>query len=318
MKRCDFLRLAVAAGLAAGFLPKNRLGLAMGRPTPQPIPQRLYKNDEKLSIIGFGGILCLGLTQQEVSNFVAEVFERGINYFDVAPSYGDGEAEQKLGPALYPFREKVFLACKTTQRDADGSRKDLEVSLKRLRTDHIDLYQFHAVTTLDDVEQIFARGGALETFVKARKEGVVRYLGFSAHSEEAALAMLDRYSFDSVLFPVNVVCYAQGEFGPRVVKRAKQLGVARLALKALAYSPWPQEGSHPYAKCWYRPIDDHELAKQALRFTLSEDVTAAVPPGEESLFRIAMEAAGNFTPLTQDEREELIRKTAGIPPLFKS
>jgi predicted aldo/keto reductase-like oxidoreductase len=98
----------------------------------------------------------------------------------------------------------------------------------------VDLYQFHAVTQLDDVDRIFAAGGAMETFAKARSDGKIRYIGFSAHSEEAAIAMMDRFSFDSVLFPFNLVCTAQGHFGPAVMEKAIKKGVARLALKMLA------------------------------------------------------------------------------------
>lgn len=248
---------------------------------------------------------------------IAEVVDRGINYFDVAPAYGDGEAEEKLGPALEPYRQSIFLACKTMHRDVKGTRKQLDRSLKRLRTDHFDLYQFHAVTTMDEVNQIFAQDGAVETFLKAREEGKIRFIGFSAHSEEAALAMMERFQFDSILFPVNFVCYAQGNFGPRVLQRAKEKGVARLALKPLAYSPRPKGAEHTYPKCWYKPIDDPALALQSLRFTLSEDVTAALPPGDENLFRLAMETAPSFTPMTAEERSVLLASTKGREPLFK-
>jgi predicted aldo/keto reductase-like oxidoreductase len=290
----------------------------MSRPSGETIPRRHYKNGERLSVIGFGGILCVGQSPKHVSDLVAEVHERGVNYFDVAPSYGGGKAEEKLGQALEPYRSTVFLACKTTCRESTGARKEFEQSLKRLRTDHFDLYQFHAVTTLKDVEEIFAAGGALETVVRAREKGEIRFIGFSAHSEEAALAMLNRFRFDSVLFPFNIVCSANGNFGPRVLERAKTQGVARLALKTMAYSPWSSAGEHPYPKCWYRPIDDPAVAKLALRFTLGEDVTAAIPPGEESLFRIALQEAAQCTPLSEQERKELIDKIHGVPPLFKT
>jgi len=222
-----------------------------------------------------------------------------VNYFDVAPSYGDGEAESKLGPALAPYRQRVFLACKTQRRDAAGAREELERSLKRLRSGHFDLYQHHAVTKLEEVERIFAPGGAQELFLKAREEGKVRYLGFSAHSVEAALAMLDRFTFDSVLFPINFVCYAQGNFGPQVAARARQKGAALLALKALAYTRWPTgtDRNKPGGpKTWYQPVTERRLAGLALRFTLSEDVTAAIPPGDEKIYPMALELAAEFRP----------------------
>jgi len=281
-----------------------------------PIAKRPYNKDVNLSIIGFGGIVVMGMEQPEADRTVAEAVERGVNYFDVAPSYGDGEAESKLGPALEPHRAKVFLACKCERRDAVGARQQLELSLKRLRTDHFDLYQFHAVSSMKDVEQILAPGGAGELFLKARQEGKVRYLGFSAHNTEAALSLMDQYHFDSVLFPVNYVNYAQGDFGPKILAHAKEKGIARMALKAMAHTTWATGETHTYPKCWYHPIEDHDLARRALRFTLSEDITAAIPPGDARLFRIALDAAPGLTPLTVKERNELLASAAGLTPIF--
>lgn len=309
MQRRDFLKAAAAAGLGAA-------ASAAG-----PLPRRRYRDDVELSIIGFGGIVVVGLEQREADRIVAESVEAGVNYFDVAPSYGDGEAETKLGAALQPYRRNVFLACKTQKRDAAGARTELERSLQRLRTDHFDLYQHHAVTTLEDVERIFAPGGAQEAFLKARQEGKVRYLGFSAHSVNAALAMLDRYAFDSVLFPVNFVCYSQGNFGPQIIERARQRGAARLALKALAFTRWPKgtdRSKTASPKTWYQPVTDPELASLALRFTLSEDITAAIPPGDETIYRAALRMAAGFAPLAHEERRRLLAAATGVEPIFRA
>lgn len=306
----------MAAGVAAqlGALYAKEPDMTSG----SSIPTRPYRDGVRLSIIGMGGIVVMGGSQKDADDRVAEAVDAGINYFDVAPSYGDGEAEAKLGPALQPYRKRSFLACKTMERNAAGAQKELTRSLKRLKTDHIDLYQFHAVTTMDDVERIFAPGGAAETFVKARREGDIRYIGFSAHSESAALAMMDHLPFDSILFPFNFVCYSRGDFGPRVMQRAKEKGVERLALKAMAYTPWPKGAEKTHPKCWYRPVDDEELARQALRFTLSEDITAALPPGDERLFAMAMRLAPSLSPLTPDERKNLLTRTTNLEPLFRT
>ena len=318
MKRRDVLKSILVAAAAARIQDVYPEELMMRTNSRRTLATRPYKDGIHLSLIGFGGILLMGESRKRCGKMVAHAFERGVNYFDVAPSYGDGEAEEKLGPALEPYRQRVFLACKTMQRNATGALKELEHSLKQMRTDHFDLYQFHAVTTLDEVDQITRAGGALELFLKAREQGKVRYLGFSAHSEQAALAMMDRFSFDSILFPINYVCYARGNFGPSVMTRAKETGVVRLALKALAHTPWAHGAEHTYPKCWYRPIDDPALAGLALRFTLSEEVTAALPPGEERLFRLALEIASNFTPLSAQERADLLRSAGSLEALFKT
>jgi predicted aldo/keto reductase-like oxidoreductase len=281
------------------------------------LKKRHYRDDVELSIVGLGGMLLVGMSQRRSNLLVRESLEQGVNYFDVAPFYGDGEAEKKLGIALEGIRSGVFLACKTLERSAKEARSELERSLKRLRTDHFDLYQFHAVTTLGDVKKIFAAGGAVETFREARAEGKIRYIGFSAHSVEAALAMLDRFDFDSVLFPINFVCWHKGNFGPQVMQKAKEKNVARLGLKALAIGPWPRGAERRYSKCWYQPIEERELAALAVRFSLSEDITAILPPGELPLFKMALEIARDFTELAPNERAVLVDKVKKLKPLLK-
>jgi len=292
---------------------------AAGKARGESLPRREYRDGVMLSVIGFGGIVVCGMEQKDADRIVAEAFDRGVNYFDVAPSYFDGEAERKLGPALAPYRGRSFLACKTIVRKAAGARAELERSLERLRTDHFDLYQFHAISSLDDVNRIVAPGGAGETFLKAREEGKVRYLGASAHSADAAIALMDRFPLDSVLFPVNFVLYQQGNFGPQILEHARRKGVARLALKTLAHVPWPEGADRSaWPKCWYKPIDNPSLAERAVRFTLSEDVTAAFPPGEAKLFRMALDSAGRFRPLAPAERDALLASARGLEPLFRA
>ena len=293
-------------------------GTTLSQMTNAPIPRRLYRNKSELSIIGLGGMTLLGMEQAAVDALMSESIGKGVNYFDVAPFYGDGEAEQKMGAALASRRNNIFLACKTLERSAASAQKELAQSLRRLRTDHIDLYQFHAVSDMGDVEEIFAPGGALELFLRARQQGKIRHIGFSAHSVEAALAMLERFQFDSLLFPVNFICWARGNFGPQVLEKARLSGVACLAIKAMAHGPWRKSEKRKYPNCWYRPIEDRDLARQALRFTLSENVTAAIPPGDEGLFRMALELAEDLPPLTADEREQLLASTRGLRPLLKA
>lgn len=278
--------------------------------------KRAYGNTkEMLSILGFGGILVSQTKTTEAAQLVGEAIDRGVNYFDVAPSYGN--AEERLGPALEPYRKNVFLACKTTQRSGREARDELHNSLKLMRTDHFDLYQLHGMTSQEDFDQATAPGGALETFVEAREKGLIRHIGFSAHSAEIALALLDHFPFASVLFPINWSNYFNADFGPQVVASAAKKGAARLALKALAYGRLAAGAQKTYTKCWYEPIADPELASLALRFSLSQPITAAVPPGEAPLFRLALDIADNFTEITEEETEVLRRRASESTPLFR-
>jgi aryl-alcohol dehydrogenase-like predicted oxidoreductase len=280
--------------------------------------KRAYgKTGWELSILGFGGIIVMDTTPTEADQYVGEAIDQDINYFDVAPSYGN--AEERLGPALKPYRNDIFLACKTGKRDAGGAREELENSLRHMQTDYFDLYQLHAITTGDDVAQVFGPDGAMETLIKARAEGQIRHLGFSAHSVDAALAAMEQFPFDSLLFPFNYVTYENAGFGPQVMEAALSKGVARLALKGMVRGPW-QEGDarrSEYPKAWYEPLADRAEAEAALRYTLSLPITSALPPGDIRLFRMALDIADRFTPLSDAEHEAIQAQAQSEQPLFE-
>ncbi len=329
MRRREFLKKST---IAAGSVAASRIVLSTSQIAADEhprdsdsrnrasLPQRQYgQTGVKLSVIGFGGMVVKDAEQPHANRMVAEAFERGVNYFDVAPTYGD--AELKLGPALEPYRKKVFLACKTTERRQEGASAELKESLRRLRTDYLDLYQLHAITDVKkDVDAVFAKGGAMEVFIEAKKQGQVRYLGFSAHSEQAALAAMERYDFDSILFPINFATFYKGRFGPKVIAAAESKGVARLALKALARQQWPKDdpSRKAYPKCWYQPLTEREEARLGLYFTLSQPVTAAIPPGEESLFRMALDLAMEFKPMSAQDLERIRQMAESLNPVFKA
>jgi predicted aldo/keto reductase-like oxidoreductase len=317
MKRRDFLvTLAGALSVLDPAYLAAKEKMAGGKP-PQPVPRRQYgRTKDELSIIGFGGITVKDATPEEAARYVAAAVDRGVNYFDVAPTYGN--AQERLGPALKPYRDKCFLACKTTERDALGSAKELEESLKLLQTDHVDLYQLHAITSLEDVERAFATGGAMETFEKAKRDGKVRYLGFSAHSEEAAHAAMDRFDFDSILFPLGFPTWIKAGFGPSVHKRAQEAGKGILALKAMAHQKWPKGDQRRWSKTWYEPFDEIDMAALGLRFTLHLPVAAMIPPGHWELFQMAVSLAqsGALTPLNDEERKVIGEIAQKSEPIF--
>jgi aryl-alcohol dehydrogenase-like predicted oxidoreductase len=318
-RRRGFLKTAALSAAALAFP-----AVINAKANTPRLPRRSFgpAKGVNLSIIGMGGIVVRSTDQAHANRLVAEFVERGGNYFDVAPSYGD--AELKLAPALKPYRKESFLACKTTERTREGAERELRQSLERFETDYFDLYQLHAITEVaKDVDAVFAKGGAMEAFIEAKKQGQIRYLGFSAHSVEAALAAMDRYDFDSVLFPVNFTTFYEGRFGPQIMEKAQAKGVARLALKSLARQKWPPEmgADSPERKkfpnCWYQPCSDPHEARLALGFTLSQPVTSALPPGDETLFRMAMDLAMDFAPITAAETAELEALAASLDPLFR-
>lgn len=277
--------------------------------------RKLGKTGVELSIIGMGGLAFAGMEQEKANALAEYAIASGVNYFDVAPTYHD--AQQRLGPALKPFRDQSFLACKSAMRDKAGLEKELNESLKVLKTDHFDLYQLHGISDLEkDVKAAFAKNGAMEAIIEAKKAGKLKYIGFSAHSPEAALAAMREFEFDTILYPINFTCHFRNGFESEVVIEAKKRNMGILALKAMARQQWPADAEKKYKNCWYEPIDDAKLARLALSWSLSQGITAALPPADEKLFRLAVELAPQCKPLTKEELATLQQAAEQTDPLF--
>jgi aryl-alcohol dehydrogenase-like predicted oxidoreductase len=271
----------------------------------------------ELSIIAFPGLLLNRIADQDKCNrVVAQTFEMGCNYYDVAPAYG--KAQERLGPALAPYRSKVFLACKTQGRDAERCKAEMEKSLELLKTDHFDLYQLHVLRYADkDVDVAFGKGGAMETILQAKKDGKIRYIGFSAHTMEAALAAMNRFDFDSVMFPLNFASIYKGEFGAPILELAKQKNTSRIAIKAMVKQEWPKGADKgKWKHMWYEPLEGKD-AELAVRWSLSKEITAAIPPADETCLWAMMEIGRNFKPITADEDKQLVAMAQGLTPLFR-
>lgn len=313
MKRRKFIRNSALTGLALTIPGIRSFGNNFS--ADYQIPKRvLGKTGEKLSVIGFGGIMLNDNPQDFANELVAKAYDLGVNYYDVAPNYGN--AQEKLGPALKPYRKNCFLACKTHRRDAAGAQETLDDSLRKLETDYFDLYQLHALSSVEQVEQVFGTGGAMETVVKAKQAGKIKHVGFSAHSVDAALLAMSKYDFDSILFPINFACWNAGNFGPQVFAEAEKRGMGILALKAMALTTLKEGEEKIFKNVWYRPIQDEEIMKMALKFTLSKNITAAVPPGKNTLFLKALEFMNEFSAITEQETNKLLSLAKVTKPVF--
>jgi aryl-alcohol dehydrogenase-like predicted oxidoreductase len=284
----------------------------------EKFPRRTFgKTGEQVSIIAFGGIVVMNAEPAHAAKVVAEAVEKGINYFDVAPQYGD--AQEKLGPALKPYRDGVFLACKTLRRDREGAVQELHDSLKKLETDRFDLYQLHAITDVEkDVKAALGKGGAMEAILEARKQGLIRYIGFSAHSPQAALAAMREFDFDTIMYPVSFVCHYNSGFEVEVLAEAKRRNMGIIGIKALAKQRWQGKEDERWPKCWYEPISERELARKSLSWTLAQGVATAVPPGEESLYRLAVALAPDCQKPTVDELSELEQIASKCKAIFSA
>lgn len=310
MKRREFFANALAGAGALQAMQASGARTHAGADDGKLEQRRLGRTGQMLSVLGFGGTVVMNATETQASQRVLEAIEAGINFFDVSPMYGN--AEDRLGPALKPYRNQVFLSGKTLQRTRDGATADLEQSLKRLQTDHLDLYQLHAIAGPADVERVISRGGALEAFTAAQKAGKIRFIGFSAHSWEAALDLIGRFAFDAIAFPLTPGVSDKSGFAARLTVEARHRQIGIVALKSLARGPWPEGAVKDYPKCWYEPLDKTDEIRAALRYALAQPVTTIIPPGDENLFRMVLLLAGRLQPMSPDEiREYEVKRLTG-------
>lgn len=324
MERREFLKVASAAAGGYAIAPNALLGVQAqpsdGGEKLAELPRRvLGQTGEKLSVIGFPGLALSQQGQEEGTAGIHKAFDAGINYFDVAPAYGrDGDCEIKMGVGLQGIdRSKIFLACKTKKRDRQGAREELERSLIRLKTDHFDLYQMHAVFTPEEAQRALGPGGAIETLLKAKEEGKIRHIGVSAHTTKGALEMLRRYPFDSIMFPIDYVDYLQWGFGKAVIECAQERGTAVFAMKALCAGAWP-EGATRSRQWWYKTVETQDEVDLAVRFSLSQPgVVAAIPPSFLDLVDKSILAGRSYRPITEAEVAKLKELGTGCGSVFK-
>jgi predicted aldo/keto reductase-like oxidoreductase len=212
----------------------------------------------------------------------------------------------------------MFLACKTRERRKDEAREELERSLARLGADHLDLYQAHALSDSIDLERLLGPGGAIEALEEARTGGLTRFLGVTGHHCAILRQAIERYPFDTVMFPLNPMQAADPrpatDYGP-LLRAAEERGVGVIAIKAMARGPWPN-GSTPAYTTWYRPHDDPEKIEERLRFTLTHPVATAVLPGDVRLWPAIFEVAEHFEPLGEAEIEAMISHAKGSEPIY--
>ena len=227
----------------------------------------------------------------------------------------------RVGPWMKTERGRFFLGCKTMERTKEGAWRELHESLERLQTDRFDLYQCHAVTTMEELDSLFVKGGAVESMIQAREQGLTKFLGITGHGVDAPriyLEALRRFDFDSVLFPLNYAQLAIPDFRKHAeelicVCRAKDVGT--MIIKSITKGPWGEKKQT--ATTWYEPFDQMAEIQNAVNFVLSHDVTGICTAGDTRILPMVLKACENFTRISDTEREAMIERGAQLEPLFK-
>lgn len=323
MKRRSFLKVvggaagSYALGITSAWARESTVPLAG---TLNGMPLRLLgRTGEKVSIAAFPGLALNHYPQDQCNAAIVKAVEAGVNYIDNAPAYGNGTCEERMGIALKGVnRDKLFLACKTKMRDAKGCREELERSLKRHGTDRFDLYQLHHLRRPEEVEQALGPGGAMETILQAKADGKVRFIGFSAHTTKAAVLALQKFDFDTVMFPINYVELFTIGFGREVLELAHEKGAGVLAIKAISRGTWPQ-GVERTRKWWYRCEEEQADLSRALHFSLSQrGVVAGFSSGWLDLFEKTVAGAKAFQPISEADVELLKQRALSAGTVFKA
>lgn len=281
--------------------------------------RRFGRTGHMSTVVIFGGFAVGQIGQDEADDAMRLVLDHGVNHIDIAPSYYD--AELRAGPWIEAYRHRFFLGCKTGIRDREGAWREANESLERLRTDKFDLYQLHAVTTVEELDACFAGGGSFEALIRARDEGLTTYLGITSHGLQAPAVQMEalrRFDFDSLLLPLNFTLWARDDYRrdmQTLLQMATERDVGIMAIKAWAKRPWSEGEPHLY-DTWYRPFDDQAMIEQGLNFTLSHPVTGAISAGDANLLPMILQAAEHYQPMDEQAQEELLAKAGQYEVIF--
>ena len=337
--RRDFLKaggVSVAAGLVQAALPSTAQAESTtpqafrtsAEAVQQMMPTRnLGKTGFRAGIFGLGGQGALEKTHNDAVAIpiIEKALELGVNYYDTSAIYGGPErwSEQYLGKALKGYRDQVFIASKTKERTRDAALKNLEVSLKLLNTDHIDTWQLHDVGTLDEVDQIFGKGGAIEAFQQAREQKMVRHLGITGRFRpEALMEGIRRFPFDTVLMGINAADRYYYSFAKELLPMAVERQMGIIGMKVMArgriLSSWTPPTIEVQKKSWEGSgaiaTTPGTLTKhETFFYTLSLPISTAII-GCDSVAQVeeCVDLARQFTPLNDHQMTELADKTEPI------
>ena len=312
MKRRHFVGSAIA-GLTATAVPGSSTKLKAG-----DIPKRIFgKTGEKLTVIGQAGGRFPLNTFEEAKAITRRAYDLGVNYFDNAHGYWRGRSEEVFGAVLPEVRNNVFITTKSTDRTRKGAEEELNLSLKRMNIDYVDLWQIHSVTSDEDLEKIFAPNGAMEAFEAAKKAGKCRFIGFTGHHDPAAhLKMLELSdAYDTIMMPLNPADPSYLSFEQQVLPRAVELGLGIQGMKSTANAKLLQMFSAKKCIHYVLSLPIHCLAVGCTTLgQIEDDVRFAEkfkPLGVSEMARMRDKAQKLSGPQLEDWKRDILTASSG-------
>jgi aryl-alcohol dehydrogenase-like predicted oxidoreductase len=261
--------------------------------------RRLGRLRRENGVLIFGGAALGEATEEAADTAMQQAFDAGVDHFDTAADYGDSELH--YGRWMPEIRDRIFLSTKTGDRERDAARRSIERSLERLRVDHVDLIQLHAVCDPEDLDRATGPGGALEAAIQAKEEGLVGAVGITGHGHEAPathLEALSRYPFDTVLTPWNYILSTDEDYRrdyEALVQEIIRQDAGLMTIKAVSRRNWPEGDPQRDQKytTWYEPFDQREYVDAAVSFVLSyPEITGIAMVGDVTLVPMMLEAEG--------------------------
>ena len=269
--------------------------------------RRLGRLGHQSSVLIYGAAAVAEQPQDVADASFEQALDAGINHFDVAASYGD--AELRLGAAMHRMRDRIFLATKTGERVQDAAWRQINASLERLQTDHVDLIQLHAVGDLDELDRATGADGALHAAVRAQEEGLVGAVGITGHGHQAPathLEALRRYPFATVLSPINPVLGRDLEYlnaYEALVDEVERQDAGLMIIKSVAQRNWPDGVEKAYTT-WYEPLKEQRPITAAVAWVLSHDeVTGIATPSDVRLLPLMIRAEQERHALSRGDAE---------------
>lgn len=269
----------------------------------------------------FGAASLSDVTQEEADQTLEVLLKHEVNHIDTAASYGDGEAEKRIGPWMAKHRDDFFLATKTGERTAEGAKRDFYGSLERLQVDSVDLIQLHNLVDPDEWKTAMGSGGALEQVIKFRDQGLVQYIGVTGHGMTAPKMhqqSLDRFDFTSVLLPYNYIFYKEPHYRSDfedLVALCRKRGVAVQIIKSIARRPWP--GGERKRSCWYEPFEEPEDLQRAVNWLLSGTDFFLNTVGDINVMAKVLEAAEKLGDRPTDEEMDAMARDNDMQLIFQ-
>jgi aryl-alcohol dehydrogenase-like predicted oxidoreductase len=268
----------------------------------------LGRTGHQSTVVTFGTAGLSRVTQESADQAVQLILDYGVNHIDIAPTYG--EAMERMSPWMPKIRGQMFLGAKTRQRSRELAWENVNDCMQRLGVESFDLFQLHAVISMEELDQVTATGGALETLVEMREQGLTKWIGITGHGPDVPrvhLEALRRYDFDTIMFPVSASIFRNPEYrrdAEELLETANAKGVGIQTIKMIARGGWGDRARE--CTTWYDPYREQEDIDRALWWVLSQPMHTAPSAGDVTLLPKVLDAAERFTPMGQVEQQKAI------------